>query len=203
MVRGRKPLPKAMRELNGRKCDYDEPEARPILRSTPPPSHLPPEGKAEWKRLMKESPKNVLTHADLGSLAVYCRTFADWLEAIRQMDATGGQVVLVNAVPQRSPWHLVSTRLADQLGKLASELALLPASRARLRLPIGEQNDEADELALFLADQRELSPRLLEKRKWMEMAADDKCAVRGKHLGRVKREADAIKKAQAKERTKE
>lgn len=148
-ARGPKAKPKALREAMGEKCDWDEPEAVPLDRSTAAPEHLPPLAQAEWQRLLKESAKGVLTRADYGSLEAYCRTYSDWRTACEQMDATGGQVTIIGAEPKRNPWHLVVTRLFDQLTKLASELALLPASRARLKIE-HSADPEADELERLL-----------------------------------------------------
>ena len=85
-TRGRKPLPTALKELEGdrgkgrRPLNKDEP--------TPPqdnvkcPAWLMPEAKKEWKRLAPSLiAMGVLTEHDMEAFAGYCQAYARWREA--------------------------------------------------------------------------------------------------------------------------
>ena len=80
-IRGRKPLPTALKELEGdrgkgrRPLNKDEP--RPSQTNVKCPNWLMPEAKKEWKRL---SPSliamGILTEHDMQAFAGYCQAYA-------------------------------------------------------------------------------------------------------------------------------
>ena len=92
-TRGRKPLPTALKELEGdrgkgrRPLNKDEP--------TPPqdnvkcPAWLMPEAKKEWKRLAPSLiAMGVLTEHDMEAFAGYCQAYARWREAEEFLSST-------------------------------------------------------------------------------------------------------------------
>ena len=85
-TRGRKPLPTALKELEGDRGKG----RRPLNKDEPTPPHdnvkcpawLMPEAKKEWKRLAPSLiAMGVLTEHDMEAFAGYCQAYARWREA--------------------------------------------------------------------------------------------------------------------------
>ncbi|GKT04456.1 phage terminase small subunit P27 family [Furfurilactobacillus entadae] len=110
-----------------------------------PPSWLNMTAKNEFKRitaLMAET--DVLTEADIGILALYCDTYADYLAYRRQIKANGMQ-----SSGKLNVFIREKRNAAQLLDKLGSELGLSPGSRASLAIRMNDDSsgkaDEHDE----------------------------------------------------------
>ena len=87
MPRGRRPLPTALRKLEGnrgkRPFNEREPQPSPGEPAMPPLSR---EAAKEWKRIVPIlMALGILTVADGSALAIYCTAFARWQQAERQL----------------------------------------------------------------------------------------------------------------------
>jgi P27 family predicted phage terminase small subunit len=154
-MRGRKPTPTALKKMAGTfradRANADEPAGEPCLPRCP--AHLQGEARKTWTREGKAlAAMRVLTAADRAAFAMFCTLWARHVEAETKIlelgavvrGATGGAVV--------SPWCHISSKTIELAVKLAAELGMTPASRARVKaVPKGEPADPMEQL---LAKQR-------------------------------------------------
>ena len=136
-TRGRKPLPTALKELEGdrgkgrRPLNKDEP--------TPPqdnvkcPAWLMPEAKKEWKRLSsKMEQMGVLTEVDMAAFAGYCQSYARWKENEEFITKNGSLVRTPSGYWQQVPQVSIAQQYMKQMERFAEQFGLTPASRSRL-----------------------------------------------------------------------
>lgn len=141
--RGPAPTPTGLLKLRGswragiRGEEVEYPTGAPTC-----PRVLPPEGKKEWRRVVRLlAEAKVLQVADLAVLASYCRTWAEWTELTeRSADWSYG------SESDRKEARL----LADcerRLQRLAAEFGFTPSSRTRIHP--GEGNSGVSEGAII------------------------------------------------------
>lgn len=146
MIRGRKPKPTHLKVITGNpgRRPLNENEIQPPVRRTAPrpPSHLLPEARAEWRRLVPSlSLLGILSDLDVSPFAAYCQSYARWVQAERllaglaEQDATGRDAMLIKTraggvTPNPLIW--VARSAANDMVRYASEFGFTPSSRARL-----------------------------------------------------------------------
>jgi P27 family predicted phage terminase small subunit len=141
---GRNPKPTALKLLQG------NPGRRPINQSEPrPDAGTPdmPEGlsdaaEAEWQRILPILAKmRVLTVADSSTIAGYCQSRADWLEAQAEIALYGITVAepivsragdVLGERRKKNPAVTVASDAKKMMRAFASDLGLSPASRTRV-----------------------------------------------------------------------
>jgi P27 family predicted phage terminase small subunit len=138
-VRGRKPLPAALRLVQGNRGK------RPIKDTPRPrgqagrPAGLSAAAQTEWRRLAPQlTALGLLTPADRAFFAAYCEAWASWAAADRQIRALGELVLDTHGIPVKNPWLKVRGEAAAEMRQFGSEFGLSPASRTRLG---GQQDD--------------------------------------------------------------
>jgi P27 family predicted phage terminase small subunit len=151
-MRGRKPKPTAIRQIEG------NPGRRPLNDREPvPPSGIPecPEeldddARAEWFRTAKVlSDMKLLTLADRSALAAYCVVYSRWLAAERAVKQYGTIVKSPDkGFPMKSPYLTVADQAMEAMRKFMVEFGLTPSSRSRIKVP--EDRGAADEFDLFV-----------------------------------------------------
>jgi P27 family predicted phage terminase small subunit len=62
---------------------------------------------------------------------IYCAAVAAWLEATAEIQKSGMMVAAPSGYMVQSPWVSIQRRNAELMIKLAGELGLSPAARAR------------------------------------------------------------------------
>ena len=142
-TRGRKPLPTALKELEGdrgkgrRPLNKDEP--------TPPqdnvkcPAWLMPEAKKEWKRLAPSLiAMGVLTEHDMEAFAGYCQAYARWREAEEFLSQHGTIFKTPSGYVQQVPQVSIAMQNLKIMQSFCTEFGLTPASRARLYANSGD-----------------------------------------------------------------
>jgi P27 family predicted phage terminase small subunit len=137
MTAGRKPLPTAVKELNGnpgkRTLNRSEPKPARPRRVPPPPAHLKGAARAKWKKLAAQLHKiGVLTEVDQDALARYCVTYQRWLEAEARVTRDGEVVRTTNGNLIQNPYLAIANRCMAQLSTLGAEFGLTPSSRAKV-----------------------------------------------------------------------
>ena len=156
-MRGRKPMPTAMKVMMGnpgkRPINGREPRPGPAIPTCP--SHLSPTGKAEWKRLARQLQQlGILSQLDRSVLAAYCQSYGRWVEAERKLKETPPLLKTPAGYVQPSPWLAISNKAVELMHKFAAELGLSPASRSRVTIKhmgpkpwefTGNDNDDDDE----------------------------------------------------------
>lgn len=106
--------------------------------------------KAEWKRLVPLL-ERVLSPAYTSALALHCQAVADFIEASKQLEETGGCVVRGgqgNAI--QNPWLGVRNQAEKRMLTTAAALGLTPASRKNAT-PLEDMTD-ADLEAIIRLD---------------------------------------------------
>jgi len=152
-MRGRTPLPSAIKDLRGnpgkRALNKHEPKPPAPDRVPYAPRHLNDDAKREWRRIIKVLLSlGLYTEVDYAALAMYCQAWGRWIRAER-MVIEKGEVLLSTQTGNyyQNPWFHVANRAWDQMLKMLSRFGLSPADRTRLSV---EQPEEQDELAELL-----------------------------------------------------
>lgn len=140
-MRGRKPKPTALKELQGnpgkRALNASEPKPEGTPRC---PQWLTGEARKEWKRVAAALVKaKVVTQVDRAVLAAYCQSYAQWMEAeekLKLSEEEGGSPVIENTKGNlvANPWVGVGQRAKMDMLKFASELGMTPSARTRLKV---------------------------------------------------------------------
>lgn len=154
-TRGRKPLPTAVKILEGDRGKG----RRPLNRNEPVPNAdqvkcptwLMPEAKKEWKRLAPSLvAMGVLTNHDVSNFAGYCEAYARWKEAEEFLIQHGTIFKTPSGYVQQVPQVSIALQNLKQMQSLATEFGLTPASRARLFANGGEASDAEDPMEQLL-----------------------------------------------------
>lgn len=144
--RGPAPKPTELKVLQG---TYRPDRARGEVFPDPPPSLDPPaflngSAKDKWREFAPMLERNgLLTECDLDTLAVYCQTWARYVEAERQLSIDGATTTARSGYQQVSAWVTIAKNARADLLKLGDRLGLNPASRGRISI---DQRDDGDEL---------------------------------------------------------
>ena len=148
-TRGRKPLPTALKALEGdrgkgrRPLNRDEPI--PPQENVKCPSWLMPEAKKEWKRLASSLiAMGILTEHDLEAFAGYCQAYARWREAEEFLSQHGTIFKTPSGYVQQVPQVSIAMQNLKIMQSFCSEFGLTPSSRARLYANAGEKTDADD-----------------------------------------------------------
>ena len=96
------------------------------------PPELGPAAQQEWDRLTRELiPLGILSSFDRGTLAVYCNSYAAFLEAVSMIQKHGEVIKSPNGHPMQSPYVSLANKHENTMIRLALEFGFTPASRAR------------------------------------------------------------------------
>lgn len=136
-MRGRKPKPTKLKELNGnagkRPLNKNEPEFTTFDENTPPPDILNEEGQLKWRELLKELiPTGVLCQTDLETLVNYCIAYQNRNDAMRAIEKYGDIIQDENGKLSRNPAFVTLNEAKKQMAQSGSLLGLDPSSRQRL-----------------------------------------------------------------------
>jgi len=147
-MRGRKPVPTALKIARGnpgqRKLPEDEPQpSTAIDLSVPAILADDPGARAEWEATAPRLHRvGLLTEVDLDALTLYCATFARWKAAERHLQAHGLTVMVgKKKQPIVSPYLVISMKAQAQCRALLIEFGLTPVSRARVHVPKKDSGD--------------------------------------------------------------
>lgn len=109
------------------------------------PKWLGDEAKAEWRRISKLMVRmRTLTEADAAVLALYCNAWRQLIDAEKRLLTDGYTFETEKGYVGISPWVSIRDSSADRVLRLAAQLGLTPAARARLRA-IPEEDSGEDE----------------------------------------------------------
>ena len=151
---GRRPKPTNLLNFQGnpggRRLNEHEPQPPKPRRAPPAPPELGDVGKQEWKRMARIlHDLGLLTGLDRGMLTAYCKSFEQWVEAVRMTDRFGTVALTANRTPVQSPYVGIANRALANMTRIAVEFGLTPAARSRVQAPpMGDAMDE-DEAYMF------------------------------------------------------
>jgi len=150
--RGRKPIPTAIKVLEGnpgkRQLNINEP--KPTKKAPRCPSWLEDEAKKEWKRLAKQMEQlGILTEVDMASFAGYCQSYARWKEAEEFITKHGTIVKTPSGYWQQVPQVSIAQTYLKIMNKFCEQFGLTPSSRSRI-VANEDDNIGSDEMELLL-----------------------------------------------------
>lgn len=142
---GPKPKPTALKQLEGNPGQrrLNEREPVPPADRPEPPDFLTADALAEWYRITDIlDGMNLLSTADLATLAAYCTVYGRWVDAERKVQQYGAVMLSPNKQhPQKSAYLTVADHALEQLRKLAVEFGLTPSARSRVHVPNAQPAD--------------------------------------------------------------
>ena len=148
MIRmGRPPKPTALKILQGnpgkRPLNENEPVFQKSDNTLKPPAFLSSNAKKEWKRIAPMlTQNNLLTDADMATLAAYCQSYHRWVEAEKIINKYGMTCETTNGNIIQRPEVGIANKSMGEMIKCAKEFGLTPSSRANLKaLDSIEQED--------------------------------------------------------------
>ncbi len=150
-MRGRKPTPTAIKELEGSPghCPLNGQEPKPVKKAPACPKWLEPEAKKEWKRLAKQMESiGILTDVDMAAFASYCQAYARWKEAEEFLTQHGTIVKTPSGYWQQVSQVSIAQTYNKIMTKIATEFGLTPSSRSRIIAGDGEKGsgDEMEDI---------------------------------------------------------
>ena len=155
-TRGRKPLPTAIKVLEGDRGHgrrpYNPNEPVPPQLDIQCPDWLMDEAKAEWARLAPSMiAMGTLTEHDIDAFAGYCQAYARWREAEEWMDQYGTIFKTPSGYMQQVPQVSIAHQNLKIMQSFATEFGLTPASRSRIYAHTGEKKDTSDPMENILS----------------------------------------------------
>jgi P27 family predicted phage terminase small subunit len=143
-MRGRKPLPTRLHVLRGnpgRRPLKPEPEI-PAADVTPPAT-MKGIARDEWIRIapiLKQA--GLLTQLDPTALALYCAAYADWAEAMMQVEKFGTVIKGPRNFPTVSPYVGLAAKAWERMRRMLIEFGMTPSARARVKTEEQPQPDD-------------------------------------------------------------
>jgi P27 family predicted phage terminase small subunit len=134
-TRGAKPLPTKLKVLRGTLRKHRANAQEPRVRVDIPrcPSELNAVAKREWRRIAPElAALGLLAKIDRTALALYCDSYARWIEAIRSIEQYGVVIKSPNGYPMQSPYVAIANKAGEQVRLLLAEFGMSPSSRTRV-----------------------------------------------------------------------
>jgi P27 family predicted phage terminase small subunit len=144
-MRGRKPKPSKIKELEGnpgkRALNKKEPKVESAI--PPCPNHLTGAAKTEWDRLTKElHVLKLISQIDRAALAICCTAWADYVKAENMLKKQGEVIISDKGGMYQNPWVAIKKRSMDQIVKFYAEFGMTPSSRSRVKVDIPNEEDE-------------------------------------------------------------
>ena len=121
-------------------------EPEPKAEQPDMPKWLKTEAKREWKRIVPLLlAQGLLTKLDRTVLAIYCQTYAEYLEAEKLLQRKKVLIKTANGNLVQNPAIAVRNRARDMLLKAAAEIGMTPSGRSSISLP--QEPSETDKSA--------------------------------------------------------
>lgn len=120
-----------------------------VVRARPgipnPPSNLPREALAEWRRITKDLDElGLVANVDRAVLTTYCEWWARARELKRLLDEQSFTVIGSQGQPVANPLWGMHKDAADRVVSLAKELLCSPTARLRANLPEEPDADQSE-----------------------------------------------------------
>jgi P27 family predicted phage terminase small subunit len=134
-TRGPKPLPTRLKIVRGTlrrdRANPREPDVRVEIPQCP--GELSPVAKREWRRIAPQlATLGLLARIDRAALALYCESYARWIDAVTSMQRYGVVIKSPSGYPIQSPYVAIANKAGEQVRMMLSEFGMTPASRTRV-----------------------------------------------------------------------
>ena len=135
MARGRKPLPAAVRRLQGNRSKTPIVEGVVVPPGQPlPPWPLSKDARREWDRLCHTlGPAGVLTTIDADALATWAEAIVTYHAANRELIKHGVVVAGVSGAPVANPAASIAKAALATMARYQSEFGATPSARMRVK----------------------------------------------------------------------
>lgn len=138
MVAGRKPIPGKMHDLQGtRRADRhgDAGGIQVTIINPEPPAGMPDQAQKEWRRIAPIlSGYKLLSDLDTTALEAYCRVYARWLTAEKELEKQESLVFRTTTGYQAQSAYLsIINQCLKQMQSLMAEFGMTPATGERLK----------------------------------------------------------------------
>lgn len=146
---GPAPKPTALKKLAGNPGGrpLNEAEPNPQRRKMHPPAALSEKAKAEWRRLAPQLYQlGLLTVADRAALAAYCQAWADWTEALQELEKSGKILTTDKGYSYLNPWYSVKVNAETAMHKFGALFGLDPADRSKVHAQPAEKEKSLAEI---------------------------------------------------------
>jgi P27 family predicted phage terminase small subunit len=154
---GRPRKPTVLKILHGEKrpCRLNKNEPKPEVKVTACPYYLHGIVRSEYKRLAKELAKlGLMSELYQNSLAMYCQSFARWLQSEILLEEKGVLYVNKSGMVVKSPVLRVADQAFDQVCGIAKEFGFTPSAMAHLSVQPKEEENEMAEFLRRAAERR-------------------------------------------------
>ena len=142
-MRGRKPLPTAIKKLRGNPGRRPLNDAEPRFAHAVPrcPRHLSGDAKAEWRRVTVQlRTQGLITLIDRAALAAYCQAYGRWVQAEEALSKSSLLIKTTNGNVIPNPYLHIANRAMDDMRRFMIEFGMTPSSRSRIK--VGTPADE-------------------------------------------------------------
>lgn len=139
---GRRRKPTHLKLIEGRHYRLNRNEPVPVGDLSEPPAVLDAAQRAAWIYAIQHAPKGLLKQLDAGVLQ--CWVVAKCLhdEAVTALQSSPRIIKSPNGMPTQSPWIQILNKQAVLMVKFGGELGFSPASRARVSVDTGDEEDD-------------------------------------------------------------
>jgi P27 family predicted phage terminase small subunit len=150
--RGRKPIPTAIKKLEGNpgKRDLNQNEPKPKKKAPKCPMWLEAEAKKEWRRIARQLEQlGILTEVDMAGFAGYCQAYARWKEAEEFISRHGTIVKTPSGYWQQVPQVSIAQTYLKIMNRFCEQFGLTPSSRSRIAADKQIESNDPMELVLI------------------------------------------------------
>ena len=144
--RGAKPLPTKLKLIRGTlRKDRANPREAAVNGDLPRcPAELSDGAKREWRRIAPElAALGLLAKVDRSALALYCESYARWIEAITATQKYGTVIKSPNGFPIQSPYIAIANKAGEQVRLMLAEFGMTPAARSRVHTVDSREREES------------------------------------------------------------
>lgn len=148
-MRGRKPKPTALKQLEGNpgKRAVNKKEPKPVSEIPSCPNHLQGIARQEWNRIVKElKALGMITKLDRAALAICCTAYADYVKACNKLKKEGEVIISEKGGMYQNPWVAIKKRSMDQIAKFYAEFGMTPSSRSRIQVDANTPEEELEKM---------------------------------------------------------
>jgi P27 family predicted phage terminase small subunit len=135
MTRGAKPLPTKLKLIRGTlRSDRANPREAAVQAALPDcPEELSDGAKQEWARIAPElQALGLLAKIDRSALALYCESYARWIDAVTAIHKYGAVIKSPSGYPIQSPYVSIANKAGEQVRLMLAEFGMTPAARSRV-----------------------------------------------------------------------
>lgn len=144
MTQGRKPKPTGLKLVSGNpgKRPLNKKEPRPRGNLYDPPDWLTESQRKGWEYAIECAPYGLLKRVDRSTLVAWVVAEDLHRQAVEKLNSGAMLIKTPNGMPVQSPYLSIVNKQAQIMLKAASEMGFTPASRSRVEVDGGDQEED-------------------------------------------------------------